>query len=503
NLFEASFEGIIIHEEGRILDVNPALLKMFGYTSSELIGQFVTIIIAPEDQEPVRMSVAQGREVRHEITGIHRDGTRIEIEVLARNLNYQGRHVRVAAVRDITERRKSDAIKRQQQALTEALRDSAAALNSTLDPETVMNRILDNVGHVVPHDAANIMLIEGDIARTHYWRGYADEHLRYLVETEFRLDEYSTLQYMLRTRMPLSVSDTAQDQAWLERERSLSVRSYAGAPISLDNIVIGFINLDSTTPGALTDLHAEHLMAFADQAAIAIKNARMYDRIRLQTEELQNEILERQLAQNKLARRNLLLETLHEISQGAFAHLGVSQIMDKLAELSAKILDATSAYVCDWDEETGYTTVLAEYMSPNANPRERVSDTGASYRIEIHHDDPYSWIRNPEGYHIHHIDDPELPQHEREFIQGFGGSLALYVPMRVDGEPIGYIVVWDSRPGRTFSKNEIGIMITIARQVSGTIDKARLHMALLESQGRNKAIIDAMPDYMFRLSRGG
>src|SRR3990167_1122065 len=45
NLFEASFEGIIIHEEGRILDVNPALLKMFGYTSSELIGQFVTIII--------------------------------------------------------------------------------------------------------------------------------------------------------------------------------------------------------------------------------------------------------------------------------------------------------------------------------------------------------------------------------------------------------------------------------------------------------------------------
>ncbi|MCZ7543966.1 MAG: hypothetical protein M5R40_10705 [Anaerolineae bacterium] len=44
--------------------------------------------------------------------------------------------------------------------LAEALRDTAAALNATLDFNEVIERILTNVGRVVPHDAANVMLIE-------------------------------------------------------------------------------------------------------------------------------------------------------------------------------------------------------------------------------------------------------------------------------------------------------------------------------------------------------
>src|SRR5262249_38660484 len=64
---------------------------------------------------------------------------------------------------------------RDQRTLAEALRDTAAALTSTVDTDTVMARILDNVGRVVPHTAANIMLIEENTARAVYRHGYTAE----------------------------------------------------------------------------------------------------------------------------------------------------------------------------------------------------------------------------------------------------------------------------------------------------------------------------------------
>ena len=54
------------------------------------------------------------------------------------------------------------------------------------------------------------------------------------------------------------------------------LRSYAGAPIVSKGQVIGFLNLDSVTPGHFTQEHALRLQAFANQAGIAIENARLY-----------------------------------------------------------------------------------------------------------------------------------------------------------------------------------------------------------------------------------
>ena len=61
---------------------------------------------------------------------------------------------------------------RRQRELAEVLRDSAAALNSTLDPNEVLDRILVNVGRLVPNDAASIIVIENQIGRIVRRSGY-------------------------------------------------------------------------------------------------------------------------------------------------------------------------------------------------------------------------------------------------------------------------------------------------------------------------------------------
>jgi len=122
---------------------------------------------------------------------------------------------------------------RTQRRLAEALRDSAAVLNQTLHFDEVLDRMLDTVGHVAPHDAANIMLIDDyGVARIVRERGYAERGLDNAVyELRLKVAEVPALHTMSQTGQSLVVYDTATDPRWLQLPSLSWERSYAGAPI--------------------------------------------------------------------------------------------------------------------------------------------------------------------------------------------------------------------------------------------------------------------------------
>lgn len=106
NLAEAAFEGIVIHDGKSLIDANPAFLKMLGYDLDELKKVKSIEIIVPEDGELVRKNIENRHEQPYEIAMLRKDGSRIIVEICGRSMEYQGRMVRVAAVRDISERKK-------------------------------------------------------------------------------------------------------------------------------------------------------------------------------------------------------------------------------------------------------------------------------------------------------------------------------------------------------------------------------------------------------------
>src|SRR5262249_1992621 len=151
----------------------------------------------------------------------------------------------VGISRDITERKraeeelkKSEAAEHEQRVLAEALRDSATALISSLEPVTVMSRLLDNLRRVIPHEAPNIMLIEGEEVRIAYWHGYATLNLSYLDTYHLPL-ETTNLQYMFSTRTVLVIEDTYRYPGWKLSPDNAWIHSYAGAPIQAHGQVIG------------------------------------------------------------------------------------------------------------------------------------------------------------------------------------------------------------------------------------------------------------------------
>jgi PAS domain S-box-containing protein len=180
---------------------------------------------------------------------------------------------------EINERKQVEATEREQRTLAEALRDTAAVINSTLEPDQVLDRILSEIGRVVPHSMANIIMVQGETAtivrrRDPGRNGVPAKEL----SRSFPLDSRPSLQRMRETQKPLIIENTRTSPLWVTRPGESRVRSYLGTPILIENAVIGFINLYGSTTGFFKGSDGERLRAFADQAAIAIQNALLYER---------------------------------------------------------------------------------------------------------------------------------------------------------------------------------------------------------------------------------
>jgi two-component system cell cycle sensor histidine kinase/response regulator CckA len=166
---------------------------------------------------------------------------------------------------------------RKQRQLAEALRQATVAISSTLDIEQVLDQILEQVNRVMPSDAANVMLIEGDEVRIVRSRGYDRfDSQNYVESVVLHVEEVPCLRHMFDTRQALVVADTTADAAWTYLPEESWLRSLAAAPICARDRVIGFLNLDSATVNFFSQGHADRLRIFADQASLALEHARLY-----------------------------------------------------------------------------------------------------------------------------------------------------------------------------------------------------------------------------------
>ncbi|MBI5637238.1 MAG: PAS domain S-box protein [Nitrospinae bacterium] len=107
-LSEAGFEGIVINVEGKVVDCNSAFARMFGYAPEEIIGTIPVDLSPPESQAVIMDHIRRGSEEVYDVMGRKKDGTLFPIEMQGRVILYRGQKARITAVRDISERVKSE-----------------------------------------------------------------------------------------------------------------------------------------------------------------------------------------------------------------------------------------------------------------------------------------------------------------------------------------------------------------------------------------------------------
>jgi signal transduction histidine kinase len=204
--------------------------------------------------------------------------------------------------------------------LTEALRDTLATMSSTLDLDKILDHILDTVGRVTPYDGANVLFVESDLVRVVRQRGYIEKGLdQDWLNQPIPVTKLVALQLLIELGKPLAITDATNSPMWIGFPGLEWVNSNLIAPIRSNGTVLGFLSLDSATPDYYTQAHAERLQSFADQAAIAIQNARLLDRAKREA---------------VMAERNRLANELHDtISQTLWSISLISERLPAIWEI--------------------------------------------------------------------------------------------------------------------------------------------------------------------------
>jgi GAF domain-containing protein len=179
----------------------------------------------------------------------------------------------------------------------ETLREVTTIVSSSLNLDEVLQRILDQLGRVVKYDSAAIHLIEGKRRRVIAGRGFhnIEQHIGLIFPATPDVDEPGAI--AIQQRKPLVFSDIPTNYPSFKEPRHSHIRSWMGIPLVARDKAIGLISIDHSEPDAYKEEDIQLASAFANQVAITLENARLYD---IEVRQLARELELAQEIQEKL-----------------------------------------------------------------------------------------------------------------------------------------------------------------------------------------------------------
>lgn len=177
--------------------------------------------------------------------------------------------------------------------LANTLAEVSRIVSSSLDPEQVLDMVLNQLERVVPHRGARITLLsDGDgMMRVVAAKGYHDNDKA--KQSVFRIEDAPLTAPVLFEQQSIVIVDVQRDARWIWQMGADQVRSWCCAPLVIRDHCIGWLCVDWPEPNFYTQDHAQIVRAFADQAAVAIENASLYKAVKLFNEHLEESVQQR------------------------------------------------------------------------------------------------------------------------------------------------------------------------------------------------------------------
>jgi PAS domain S-box-containing protein len=292
SIFEAVTDGILIVDlhDRYLVEVNPRGCQMFGYSREEFLGQIISLMDNTQKPPVYARDVIQAGGLFHtRDTGRSKDGRTFYMEAHASPFTYKGQPHMLVVVRDITEQVQAQQLLEQR--VEERTRELSTLLEvshnvaSTLELKPLLNLILNQIKDVVEYTAATILIRDGAELAIVDYLGPAKREA--VLKIRYSVRSTGVDDIVLRQGEPVIIDDVrastplAQDYREAVGDMLQIFSSYQRAllvvPLKLKDRVIGMLSMASNDVGCYTPHHASLIVAIANQAAIAIENARLYE----------------------------------------------------------------------------------------------------------------------------------------------------------------------------------------------------------------------------------
>ncbi len=264
-------------------------------------------------------------------------------------------------------------------------------------------------------------------------------------------------------------------------------RTMLVTPLMRENEVIGAIMIRRQEVNPFTEKQIALLKTFADQAAIAIENARLFKELQTRNDEI-TEALEQQTATSEILKAT------------ASSPTDIQPVLNVIAENARQLCDANQSAVYRKDGQMVYEAAISDLSSDMLETTQELSIR--SYPAPLARDSTLS-ARAILERAIIHIPDMEhaqdLPEITQRYVNAGTIKSALFVPMLREGEAIGCIGV-GKRELQPFTDKQIAILQVFADQAVIAIENVRLFNEAQEARAAAERANEAKSSFLATMS---
>jgi PAS domain S-box-containing protein len=292
SIFDVATDGLIIAdlETGLVVEANPAACAMHGYTREEFIGLQVMELIHPDSKEnfseQIRAFQADGG-FDTQISHICRDGSTFFAEWRGKTFTYQGRPCLLVIVRDVSKRIQAEEQLHQRVEIHTHEQAMLLKISHTLASslELQPGLILDQLREIIKYDRAGLFGLEDFTLSTLAMRGTLQ--LKHSTPFRIRLKGPEMLVTLFNGNRPIRIADVWSKKPQAKLLHSLlddgasvlleEMHSWMWVPLAVKNRIIGGMGVAHEKRNYFTPHHANLALSVANQAAITMVNAELYE----------------------------------------------------------------------------------------------------------------------------------------------------------------------------------------------------------------------------------
>jgi sigma-B regulation protein RsbU (phosphoserine phosphatase) len=340
------------------------------------------------------------------------------------------------------------------------LLEVADAVNTTLDLNTLLQRVAEMLKRVIDYEIFAILLLNEKTQelRVRFQVGHPPEVAERI---RIKVGQGVTGQAVQR-REAVLVNDVAAEENFINS--APGVRSELAVPLIAKNKVIGVIDVEADQPGAFTEEHKRLMTLFASRIAIGIENARLYTRV---------------------ARQARQLTLLTEISRELTSILNVDQLLKRIADLLTRIID--------------YQMFSILLLDPSGTVLQHRFSLRFKESVQLKHEIPLGL--GLVGYAAQYgeaVLAPDVSKDLRYIAANPETRSELVIPLIYKDKVIGVLDIEHTRRGY-FNEDHVRIMTTMAAQVAIAIENATLYERIARQEKALEQDLALARELQFRL----